>query len=128
MAEVGTMKQAFLIVAVLGIVDPNCTLKDICPHVNEVSGPRKRPASSFMTALKIRQMKALGLKGDPSQYEEDHIVSISLCGATSDPNNLTPELWPRARAKDVYEARFHKAVCAGTMDLKDAQKQIVTYE
>lgn len=122
------MKQVLLLAAVLGIVDPNCTIKDICPHVNEQAGPRKRPSSSYMTKLKISQMKAQGLKGDPSSFEEDHVVPISLCGATADPNNLTPQPWPRARAKDVYEARFHKAVCAGTMTLEDAQKKVVTYE
>lgn len=122
------MKQALVIVAVLGVVDPTCTLKDICPHVNEKTGLRARPPESYMKVLKLKQMKALGMTGDPSQYEEDHVISLELCGAPRDPNNLTPQPWDRARQKDVMETRFHKAICAGQMKIEDAQWEIVDYE
>lgn len=120
-------RAGFLLATVLGVVDPNCTLNQICPHVDEHHGPRQRPNDAQMKALKERQIKSLGL--DPSKvYEEDHIVPICLCGATHDPNNLTPEPWPQAGIKDRFEASFHKAVCAGTMKLEDAQHKIVSYE
>lgn len=120
------LNRAILIVAAaIGVIDPNCTIKDICTSGYTAT---VRPPSSFTNKLKRLQMDALDLKGDPSQYEEDHRIPLELCGAPRDPDNLIPELWNKARKKDVMETRFHKAVCAGKMDLKDAQKQIVDYE
>lgn len=120
------MKQWIVLAAVLGVVDPSCTLKDICPHENLVT--RRRPPTSYTNALKVKQMKALGMTGDPNTVELDHEIPICLCGSTTDPNNLTPELWPQARIKDKYEASFHRAVCSGKMTLEEAQRQIVTFE
>lgn len=119
-----------LLIQMLGLIDPSCTLKDICPHVDETTktSPRYRPPNSYMTNLKLKQMAEQGLVGEASAYEEDHIVPICLCGDTKDPKNLTPEAWPAARHKDVYEARFHKAVCQGKMKLGDAQTLIVGFE
>lgn len=118
------MKELSLFI-LLGVVDPACTLQQVCTpgYTSTV-----RPPQRYTNQLKREQMLLRGLPGDPGQYEEDHVIPLELCGAPRDPSNLTPEPWKAARIKDVYETRFHRAVCAGTMRLKDAQRQIVRYE
>lgn len=109
----------------IGLIAVNCTLHDICTPGYTAT---IRPPTSYTTKLKLTQMQALHLPGDPSQYEEDHIISLELCGDPKDPRNLTPERWDRARRKDVLETQFHRAVCRGEMTLESAQRQIITYE
>lgn len=111
--------------AVIGLIDPSCTLEKVCTPGYTAT---VRPGSKYTTELKKSQMAWLGLGGDASQYEEDHIISLELCGAPKDPRNLIPEPWSRARAKDVMETRFHRAVCKGQMSLEDAQNKIVEFE
>lgn len=65
------------------------------------------------------------------QYEVDHLVSRELGGA-DDADNLWPEPWyltvngkeMGAHQKDRAENATHKAVCAGTITLAEAQRQI----
>lgn len=119
------MKRFLFMIVALGVIDPTCTQENICtPGYTKTV----RPPASYTNALKRAQMKAFYFPGDPSQYEEDHIISLELCGAPRDPANLIPELWPQARKKDVIETRFHRAVCHGAMTLEDAQNQIGSYE
>jgi hypothetical protein len=109
----------------VGAIDPTCTLQKVCvPGYTQTV----RPSASYTNALKRRQMKVRGLPGNPGEYEEDHIIPLELCGNPTDPNNLTPEKWDRARAKDQMENLLHKRVCAGAMTLQAAQAQVVTYE
>jgi len=100
-----------------------------------------RPPASYTTALKRKQLTALGDKvADPNQkcmrhsanlkcYEEDHLISLELGGAPRDPKNLWPEPYnptPAAKEKDWVENYLHQQVCAAAMTLKDAQHAIVT--
>lgn len=119
------LKTSLCLAAVIGLVDPTCTLEKVCTPGYTAT---VRPPASYTTKLKKAQMKALGLPGDPGQYEEDHMISLELCGDPRDPRNLIPELWPQATKKDVIENRLHKAVCAGTKTLEEAQKEVVAYE
>ncbi len=57
------------------------------------------------------------------RYEVDHLEPRSLGGA-DDVANLWPQRWPEAHAKDREEVRLHRAVCAGTVPLADAQAQM----
>jgi hypothetical protein len=84
-----------------------------------------RPPSSWTTALKIRQMRAYHLHGDPANYEEDHLISLELGGAPKDERNLWPEPQPRAGDVDRIETSLKRAVCDGTMKLRAAQREIV---
>lgn len=119
------LKQAIVLASVVGVIDPTCTLENICQtDYTELV----RPSTYFTNNLKREQMEALGLKGDPSSFEEDHIIPLELCGASHDPKNLMPEPWPQARKKDVMETRFHRLVCKGKVKLDAAQKEIVKYE
>jgi hypothetical protein len=70
---------------------------------------------------------------EPKQYgstlEIDHIVSLEL-GGSNDPANLYPEKAtfpdnaPGYHIKDVLENATHRAVCAGKIGLRTAQREI----
>lgn len=86
-----------------------------------------RPSSSYTNSLKLTQMRQRHLKGDPSAYEEDHLVPLELGGSPTSPDNLWPQ--PRsgsqtASQKDHLENQLHREVCAGTMLLSMAQRCI----
>lgn len=60
--------------------------------------------------------------------EIDHLISREL-GGDDKPENLWPQPYtqhPGAHEKDWLENRLHKEVCAGTITLANAQKQIKT--
>jgi hypothetical protein len=62
------------------------------------------------------------------QYEVDHLVSLELGGSNSI-RNLFPQAYQgtwNARVKDVLENRLHKLVCAGRLDLSQAQREIAS--
>ncbi len=91
-----------------------------------------RPSSSYTTALKIQQLHSgYNVNGDmkTSDYEEDHLISLELGGAPSDPKNLWPEYYNSsigARVKDKVENALHSLVCRGLIKLKTAQTLIAT--
>ncbi len=91
-----------------------------------------RPPSSYTTALKNQQLHSgYNVNGDmkTSDYEEDHLISLELGGAPSDPKNLWPEYYNSslgARVKDKVENALHTLVCHGLIKLKTAQKIIAT--
>lgn len=79
-----------------------------------------RPPESFTEPLKLAQMRAYSLPGSPSDYEEDHLVPLSIGGAPRDPRNLWPE--PRtgpnnAEQKDQLETWAARTACAGRISL-----------
>src|SRR5450759_2491485 len=96
-----------------------------------------RPSSSYTTRLKIGQIAAYGYSDtSTSAYEEDHLISLELGGAPSDPRNLWPEPYAMsladgrptgARTKDSFENSLKKEVCAGTRLLAQAQADIGVY-
>src|ERR1700740_2647647 len=52
-----------------------------------------RPPASYTNRLKREQMAGMHLKGTPSDYEEDHLISLELGGDPKDPENLWPEAY-----------------------------------
>lgn len=94
-----------------------------------------RPTVTFTNKLKDEQLKTtyksyVAIWGpNASAYEEDHLISLQLGGAPSDPKNLWPEPYAGigARKKDVTETALKRLVCAGTLTLKDAQKAILDW-
>lgn len=60
---------------------------------------------------------------DAKCCEIDHLIPRELGGA-DDVKNLWPQPWPDAHKKDQEEDRLHKAVCAGTVTLVDAQERM----
>jgi len=83
-----------------------------------------RPPSSYTSQLKAQQMATEHLPGSPSDYEEDHRVSLELGGAPSDPMNLSPEAHPGSFTKDADENRAKTRVCAGA-DLRQVQTEFI---
>ncbi len=91
-----------------------------------------KDARAVTLSMKRQVFAAYGIPwSEHAAYEVDHLVSRELAGA-DDVKNLWPEPWHLtidgkemgARQKDRAENATHKAVCAGTISLKDAQDQI----
>jgi hypothetical protein len=82
-----------------------------------------RPPSSYTSQLKVEQMAAYGLTGSPSGYQEDHLISLTLGGHPTDPRNLWPEPYPRAREVDQIEIELNEQVCSGELTLAEAQQR-----
>lgn len=78
-----------------------------------------RPSVAYTNKLKYAQMAALGLKGKPIDYEEDHLCSLEIGGSPTSSLNLWPEPYDAsipdgsARSKDRLENYLHSQVCAG---------------
>ena len=53
-------------------------------------------------------MRAYGETGSPSDYQEDHLVSLELGGHPTDPRNLWPEPYPRASEVDSDRERAQR--------------------
>lgn len=124
-----------------GLPDPTCTPGALNPDVTPstigtticVGGYSGsiRPSSSFTNKLKAKQMIAYGRDGSLADYEEDHMINLSLGGSPTSPKNL----WPQARNgtagttagdKDAVEFKLYRAVCAGKAGLREAQKALVS--
>jgi len=80
-----------------------------------------RPPTSYTSALKLRQMPAYGETGSPSDYQEDHLISLELGGDPTDARNLWPEPYPRASDVDRIENELNAQVCSGALSLAGAQ-------
>ncbi len=90
-----------------------------------------RPSWSYTNRIKKLQMKELGLPGTTLDYQEDHIISLSLGGHPKDIENLYPQPWAGpngAHAKDVVERRLHRQLCAGTITLEQARQRISAWQ
>jgi len=82
-----------------------------------------RPPVDYTNALKLEQMHVYGETGPPSQYQEDHLISLELGGDPVDPGNLWPEPYPRAADVDRIENELNAQVCSGRLSLRDAQRK-----
>ena len=80
-----------------------------------------RPSSSYTGDLKRRQMREYGVAGSPSDYQEDHLISLELGGAPDDPRNLWPQPRPWADHVDQTENDLREQVCSGSLTLAEAQ-------
>ena len=68
-------------------------------------------------------MRAYGVGGSPSQYQEDHLISLELGGHPTDARNLWPEPYPRAAEVDSIENDLNAKVCSGALSLDEAQRK-----
>jgi hypothetical protein len=91
-----------------------------------------RPPPGYTSALKRQQIREFGYADQKiSEYEEDHLIPLTLGGSPDDPRNLWPEPWVsadgwRADRKDELETVLARLVCAGRLALADAQRMIAT--
>jgi hypothetical protein len=120
--------------------DPNCTPGVTNSAVTQstigsticVSGWTKtiRPPASYTDNLKVQQIAQYGYSDtNPTDYEEDHLISLELGGNPTDPRNLWPQPRygsPNAANKDKVENYLKAQVCNGKLSLADAQQGIAT--
>ena len=87
-----------------------------------------RPPAYYTNRLKKKQIREYGYAdSNPKDYEEDHLIALSIGGNPTDERNLWPQ--PRngewnAEKKDRLEFTFYKMVCAGEIPLVEAQQQM----
>src|SRR5205823_5073451 len=100
-----------------GLPDPACTPGAVDPRVSPSTEATTicrsgytatvRPPVSVTDRIKVEQMAAYGLAGQPlSAAELDHLIPLELGGAPADVANLWPEPWtrePNAHEKDAVE-------------------------
>jgi hypothetical protein len=112
------------IVRTPGVLNPDVTQANIHATIC-VSGWTRtiRPPTSYTNELKRKQMREYGVGGSMSDYQEDHLISLSLGGHPTDPRNLWPEPNPRATDVDTIEHELNDKVCSGELSLVEAQQQ-----
>ena len=114
-----------------GATNPDVTQANIRQTVC-VKGFTKtiRPPASYTNKLKKQQIRQYGYDDtNPRDYEEDHLIALSIGGAPQDERNLWPQ--PRksewnAEKKDQLEFVMYKLVCAGEIGLAEAQRAMAT--
>jgi hypothetical protein len=107
-----------------GVVNPAVTQANIDKTIC-VRGWTKtvRPPTSYTSALKLEQMREYNLKGSPSDYQEDHLISLEMGGSPTDPRNLWPEPYPRAAVVDKIENELNAKICSGRLTLAQARHE-----
>jgi hypothetical protein len=107
-----------------GVVNPDVTQATLAATICRHGWTRTiRPPVSYTDDLKRRGLHQYGLRGPPSNYQEDHLISLELGGHPTDPRNLWPEPYPRARTVDQAENELNAEVCSGKLSLADAQQR-----
>jgi hypothetical protein len=107
-----------------GVLNPDVTQSNIRRTICVPGWTRTvRPPVEYTNALKAKQMRAYRELGSPSDYQEDHLISLELGGNPTDPRNLWPEPYPRAARVDQIENDLNAKVCSGALSLADAQLQ-----
>jgi hypothetical protein len=105
-----------------GVLNPDVTQSTIAATICKRGWTRTiRPQVSYTNDLKRKGLRQYGLRGPPSAFQEDHLISLELGGHPSDPRNLWPEPYPRASAVDRIENELNAQVCSGALSLWDAQ-------
>jgi hypothetical protein len=108
----------------LGVLNPAITQATIRTTICKRGWTRTvRPPVSYTNALKLRQLAQYRLRGPPSAFQEDHLISLELGGNPTDPRNLWPEPYPRAAAVDRIENELNARVCSGSLTLAEAQRR-----
>lgn len=107
-----------------GVLNPDVTQANIASTICKHGWTRTiRPPTDYTNALKQKQMREYGVTGSPSQYQEDHLISLELGGHPTDARNLWPEPYPRAAEVDSIENELNAKVCSGDMSLDEAQRK-----
>ena len=106
-----------------GVLNPDVTQATIADTICKRGWTRTiRPPTTYTDMLKRRQLRAYGLAGPLSRYQEDHLISLELGGHPTDPRNLWPEPYPRAARVDTIENELNAEVCSGARSLDSAQR------
>jgi hypothetical protein len=107
-----------------GVLNPDVSQETIDSTICRRGWTRTiRPPVSYTNDLKRTGLRAYRLRGPPSAYQEDHLISLELGGDPTDPRNLWPEPYPRASAVDRRENELNAQVCSGSVSLAEAQRR-----
>jgi hypothetical protein len=107
-----------------GVLNPAVDQANIASTVCRHGWTRTvRPPVSYTNALKAKGLRQYRLRGPPSAFQEDHLISLELGGDPVDPRNLWPEPYPRASAVDRIENDLNHRVCTRSLSLADAQRR-----
>jgi hypothetical protein len=107
-----------------GVLNPDVTQANINSTICMRGWTKTiRPPTSYTNDLKQKQMREYGVGGSPSDYQEDHLISLELGGHPTEPRNLWPEPYPRASEVDSIENDLNAKVCSGDLSLAAAQRQ-----
>jgi hypothetical protein len=108
-----------------GVLNPDVTQTSISETICRAGWTRTiRPPVDYTNDLKVEQMKAYGRDGSPSDYQEDHLISLELGGHPTDARNLWPEPQPQATKVDRIENALNDAICSGRITLAEGQRRI----
>jgi hypothetical protein len=107
-----------------GVLNPSVTQATIAATICRTGWTRTvRPPVSYTNDLKRKGLRHYRLRGPPSAYQEDHLISLELGGDPTDPRNLWPEPYPRAAEVDRVENELNHLVCTGRLSLAEAQRR-----
>ena len=107
-----------------GVVNPDVTQATIRQTICVQGWTRTvRPPTEYTNDLKVRQMREYGLGGSPSDYQEDHLISLELGGHPTDPRNLWPEPRPHAEDVDKFENELNRQICSGEITLAEGRRR-----
>jgi hypothetical protein len=107
-----------------GVLNPAVTQATIAVTICRRGWTRTvRPPVDYTNALKRRGLQQYQLRGPPSAFQEDHLISLELGGDPLDPRNLWPEPYPRAAEVDRIENDLNRRVCDGSLTLAEAQRR-----
>ena len=107
-----------------GVLNPAVTQATIRATICRPGWTRTvRPPVSYTNDLKRKGLLQYGLRGPPSAYQEDHLISLEMGGSPTDPRNLWPEPYPRAAAVDKLENELNHRICTGSLTLAQAQRE-----
>ena len=84
-----------------------------------------RPPAYYTNGLKKQRIREYGYDSrNPKDYEEGHLIPLSVGGNPTDRKNLWPEprksQWNAAR-KDELEFAMFKALCRGNVTLEETR-------
>src|SRR5262249_49853027 len=95
-----------------GVLNPDVRQETIAETICVTGWTRTiRPSTDYTSELKVEQMREYGLGGDPSDYQEDHLISLELGGHPTDRRNLWPQPRPHAEEVDRIENELNQRVC-----------------
>lgn len=107
------LAAAVVLSPVPGATNPDVTPATIATTIC-VSGwsSTVRPPTSYTEPLKRQLLVSQHLPGTVSDYQLDHMLSLSVGGAPRDPRNLWLEPLVQAHRDDQLEGRWHRRICS----------------
>jgi hypothetical protein len=107
-----------------GVANPDVTQETIGETICKGGWTKTiRPPTDYTNALKVEQMQAYRRPGTPSDYQEDHLISLEVGGDPNDPRNLWPEPIDRAVQVDDIEDELNHEICSGQITLREGQRR-----